>query len=124
MADKKHNTNKPKSALGRILVLVPFWSFIAYIILAVAFSLFANLYMNDPQDLANIAQRSWCHENLRHLSSRFDAHGLSSDLHQTLFPHREQVKYQKWLAKFEDYSKECAHFSNDLLLNEQKLTLI
>tara|TARA_B100000959_G_scaffold232744_1_gene249789 strand:- start:178 stop:585 length:408 start_codon:yes stop_codon:yes gene_type:complete len=113
-----------RSKLGRLLVLLPFWSFIGYIIVTVTYSVFANLYINEAHDHANIAQRSWCHENLTYLNSRLSAQKVNSDLHKTLFPHREQLKYQKWLDKFEACRLECAHFKNDALLQEQIQNLV
>ena len=117
MTDSPKKT--PRSRMGRMLILLPFWTFIAYIIVAVTYSVFSNLYLNEPHDHANIAQRSWCHENLSYLNSHVGAQKVSAEVHQTLFPHREQLRYQKWVDKFKNYRAECEHFTDDLLLQEQ-----
>ena len=124
MESTKPNKPLKRSKPGRLLILLPFWSFIGYIIVTVIYSVFANLYINEAHDHANIAQRSWCHENLTYLNTRLSAQKVNSDLHKTLFPHREQLKYQKWLNKFEACRLECAHFKNDALLQEQIQNLV
>ncbi|MBJ80363.1 MAG: hypothetical protein CMH60_03510 [Myxococcales bacterium] len=122
---KASSQQRPKRSLfGRLLILLPFWSFIGYIIVMVIYSVFANLYINEPHDHNNIAQRSWCHENLSYLSSRLSARKVSSDLHKTLFPHQEKLQFQKWLDKFEDSRNECAHFTDDKLLQEKLQKLL